>query len=932
MLNNMQALLDFSALNGVNQTFVESLFEQYVHDKNSVSADWQALFATMQYDKNVESNFKVKKSFENFTHHQASGSVQLPQQVNTRSAQDLINAYRRFGYLVAQINPLKFLQKKNHQVAQLELATYQLETIAVNQKLAVTDFQGQSSIALEALLPILQQCYTSDLAVEYMHLLDESELAFIRNKIESEYYNLTYSTDDKKNILQILNAAESLEKYLAAKYPGAKRFGLEGCDSLLVALDAILTKASSLSVKEITLGMSHRGRLNVLVNILGKLPNELFNEFEGKHDEHGLESGDVKYHQGFSSNVKTPHGDLHLSLMFNPSHLEIVTPVVIGSVRARQQRRQHNQAEVLAVNVHGDAAFAGQGVIMEILNMAQCPGFKVGGTIHIIANNQIGFTTDKPEDARSTMHCSDIGKMLNLPIIHVNADCPEAVAFAANMAVEYRALFKKDIIIDMIGYRRLGHNEADEPAATQPLMYAFIKQHPSVLTLYQQSLIKDNILTSAQIDEIKEGYRTLLDKRDKAVAKYITNLTTDPLIDWQMYSTKDWRASFNSQLPLEVLQQLAYTRDKLPANFKLHARVEKIVADRLQMTKGEILADWGYCETLAYATLLNEGYNIRLSGQDCGRGTFFHRHAVWHEQDSGNEYLSLNYLHAKQGKFDIINSILSEEAVLGFEYGFSTTDPRTLVIWEAQFGDFANGAQVVIDQFISSGEQKWGRLSGLVMLLPHGYEGQGPEHSSARLERYLQLCAQNNIQVCVPSNPAQIYHLLRRQLLRSLRKPLIVITPKSLLRHKKAVSTLADLSNGDFQLIIDDHEVNKEVVTRLVMCSGKIYYELLEHREKAQVTDLAIIRIEQLYPFPGEELTAIVKEYPKLTTLVWCQEEPENQGAWYSSRHFFEKCISDKQTLSYAGRSASAAPAVGYASLHQQQQEQLLIDAIGKKV
>jgi 2-oxoglutarate dehydrogenase E1 component len=929
MLNDMWKLLNSSSLNGANQTFVENLFELYQQNPEQVGDDWKKFFAAMQQEGHGVSNFQTKKYFENFHHDKVSHHTESSA-ASEFNVQNLINAYRLLGHLIADVNPLKFAQKKSTSyIKELDLSFHSLDKIRLEQKFAIKNFCNGNNLSLYDILQVLNKCYAQKIAVEYLHIVNEDERNFIQSKVEQEYFGLNYSVNEQKNILQLLNSAENLEKYLASKYPGATRFGLEGCDSLLVAIDAILCTGNANGLKEVTLGMNHRGRLNVIVNLLGKVPGELFSEFEGKHHEE-LESGDVKYHQGFSSNIKTNSGELHLSLMYNPSHLEIVTPVVSGSVRARQARRANNMSEVLAINVHGDAAFAGQGVVMETLNMSQCPGFKIGGSIHIITNNQIGFTTDKPEDARSTTYCTDIGKMLMIPIFHVNADCPESVAFVSKLAFEYRHKFNRDVIIDIIGYRRFGHNEADEPAATQPLMYNFIKQHPTVFTIYQQQLIKQNILTASDVNKIKDDYRQFLDQREQTVTKYHINPQTQA-VDWKIYAVNDWRTPFNSELPLEVIEQLANIRDKIPDGFKLHSRVEKIIADRKMMTKNQIPLDWGFGETLAYATLLNDGYNVRLSGQDCARGTFFHRHVVWYDQQNGAEYISLNNLHEKQGKFEIVNSILSEEAVLGFEYGFSTTEPRTLTIWEAQFGDFANGAQVVIDQFISSGEQKWGRLSGLVMLLPHGYEGQGPEHSSARLERYMQLCAQNNIQVCIPSTPAQIYHLLRRQLLRPVRKPLIVITPKSLLRHKRAISTLNDLQVGSFTPVIDDHDVSKDTVTRLIMCSGKIYYELLEEREKDHNPSIAIIRIEQLYPFPLEELASVLKEYSKVTTIVWCQEEPENQGAWYSSKHNFEAVLKTEQKLIYAGRAASAAPAVGYSSLHQQQQQQLLIDAIGKR-
>jgi 2-oxoglutarate dehydrogenase E1 component len=766
-----------------------------------------------------------------------------------------------------------------------------------------------------------------------MHIPDSPERIWVQDQIESTLLNVNYTKDTQTNILEDLIATDGLEKYLAAKYPGAKRFSIEGNDSLLVALNKLIHESGSQGMQEIVVGMTHRGRLNVLVNIFGKNPKELFDEFEGKHSKE-VESGDVKYHQGFSSDVQTPGGNVHLSLAFNPSHLEIVIPVMCGSVRARQEKRNGNGiAKVLPIAIHGDSSIAGQGVVMETFNMSQTHGYGVGGTVHIIINNQIGFTTSDVRDTRSTLYCSDIGKMMLIPIFHVNANDPEAVFTITKIALDYRNKFKKDVIIDLIGYRRMGHNEADEPSVTQPLMYKLIQNMPRVVQLYSKKLIELGIFTEEQIQSRIDKYTQLLDERDKAVAR---NLVSDGWksefsSDWSKYINVDWRVEAKTSMNIDKLKKVAITLDTLPSNLNLHPRLKKILDDRSKMTSGSLPIDWGYAEILSYATILLDGYKIRLSGQDCSRGTFFHRHSILHDQVTGDKYIPLNNLGAKQAKFQAIDSLLSEAAVLGFDYGYSTNEPQALIIWEAQFGDFANGAQVVIDQFISSGEQKWGRLSGLTMLLPHGYEGQGPEHTSARLERYLQLCAQQNMQVCIPSTPAQMYHLLRRQVLRPQRKPLIVFTPKSLLRHKMAVSTFADLADGKFLPVIADQYVQANNVSKIILCSGKIYYELEEKRLAEKLSNIAIIRLEQLYPFPDDELKAELAKYKNVKDVIWCQEEPRNQGGWYSIQHNIKNCLLPYQSLQYAGREAAAAPAVGYAHLHASQQKQVVIDAFSYK-
>jgi 2-oxoglutarate dehydrogenase E1 component len=764
-----------------------------------------------------------------------------------------------------------------------------------------------------------------------MHVVDTRIKRWFQQRMEPVRSRPEYSAETRKHILERLTAAEGLEKYLGSRYPGVKRFGLEGGESLIPCLDELIQRAGSYGAKEIVLGMAHRGRLNVLVNTLGKNPKELFDEFEGKKLA-GAGSGDVKYHQGFSSNVMTPGGEVHLAMAFNPSHLEIVSPVVEGSVRARQDRRgDKDGSQVVPIVMHGDAAFAGQGVVMETFQMSQTRGFGVGGTIHIVINNQVGFTTSRQDDARSTEYCTDVAKMVQAPILHVNADDPEAVMFVTQMAMDYRNEFKRDVVIDLVCYRRRGHNEADEPAATQPLMYEKIRNHKTTRALYAETLVADGVITEEEAKQMELDYRDALDKGEHVVKSLVKEPNKALYVDWSPYLGHEWTAKCKTSVALKTIQKLGKKLTAVPEGFTLQRQVAKIINDREKMTAGALALNWGYGEMMAYATLLNEGHPVRITGQDVGRGTFSHRHAVLHNQKDGSTHISLQQLSDDQPMFEIYDSLLSEEAVMAFEYGYATTTPNALIVWEAQFGDFANGAQVVIDQFLTSGEHKWGRLCGLTLLLPHGYEGQGPEHSSARLERFLQLCAEHNIQVCVPTTPSQVFHMLRRQVKRPLRKPLVAITPKSLLRHKEAISSLEDLTSGTFQTVLPEKEPSDpKKVTRLIMCSGKVYYDLLEKKKADGRDDVAIVRIEQLYPFPADDLDELLSQYTRLKTVVWCQEEPMNQGAWYCSQHHMRNALqrlNPKLYLQYAGREASAAPACGHMSIHIEEQKKLVNDA-----
>jgi len=746
---------------------------------------------------------------------------------------------------------------------------------------------------------------------------------------------LNLDEDQKLWLLQLLTAAEGLENHLHSRYVGQKRFSLEGGEALIPLLDELIQRAGAKGIEEVVLGMAHRGRLNVLTNILGKPPGAIFQEFEGRFDlDSQLASGDVKYHQGFSTDVETPGGIVHLALSFNPSHLEIISPVVEGSVRARQQRRKDREGQkVLPILIHGDAAFAGQGVVMETFNMSQARGFGTGGTVHVIINNQIGFTTSNPLDARSTFYCTDVAKMVQAPIFHVNGNDPEAVIFVTRLAHDYRKTFHRDVLIDVVCYRRHGHNEADEPAVTQPRMYKLIRRQPTVRTLYAERLANEGTLSMERSQALVEETRTSLEHGEVVTRPFLCGLPNPYSVTWKPYLKVKWDHPADTSLPAATLERLAQRLLSVPEGFHLHPRVGRLMNERERMASGERQLDWGFAETLAYASLVAEGHPVRLSGQDSARGTFFHRHAVLHDQLTGSAYRPLQHISRDQGNFTVIDSLLSEEAVLGFEYGYASAAPDTLTLWEAQFGDFANGAQVVIDQFISSGDAKWGRLCGLVMLLPHGYEGQGPEHSSARLERFLQLCAGHNMQVCQPTTPAQIFHLLRLQMVRPFRKPLVVMTPKSLLRHKMATSPLTELSNARFQPVIGEvEEVDPERVVRVIACSGKVYYDLIEARRTRGLSDAAVVRIEQLYPFPEEPFVQALAPFPNAKQLIWCQEEPQNQGAWDQIRHRFHTQVAGGMSLYFSGRPVAASPAVGYYPLHLKQQETLVEEALTGKL
>jgi 2-oxoglutarate dehydrogenase E1 component len=926
----MKAWLESSHLNGGNIVYIEELYESYLDNSASVSAEWQGIFSQLPKVEGSEVEYRHSAIRDEFK----ALAKQANKQVVVSSGNDakqvkvlqLINAFRFRGHQNANLDPLGLWQRDK--VRDLQLSHHDLSENDFDKEYNVGSFAiGQDTMKLGDLYKALRNTYCGSIGAEYMHMTATDEKRWLQQRLESVQSKAALSVDQKTELLQGLIAADGLEKYLGAKFPGAKRFSLEGGDSLVPMLKELITRAGAAGTKEVVMGMAHRGRLNVLVNVMGKNPSKLFDEFAGKHDEI-LSSGDVKYHQGYSSDFVTPGGTVHLALAFNPSHLEIVNPVVIGSVRARLDRRDCDQGDlVLPITIHGDSAIAGQGVVQETFNMSQARAFKVGGTVRIVVNNQVGFTTSVAEDTRSGEYCTEIAKMVQAPIIHVNGDDPEAVILATQIALDYRNEFKRDVVIDLVCYRRHGHNEADEPSATQPLMYKIVKKHPTPRQLYADKLSAEGSLTTAKIDELTAYYRKLLDEGQCTVDQW--RPMTEHSVDWTPYLGHEWDDDYDKEISLEKLKELAVKLSSYPENHPVHSRVKKIYDDRMKMATGEKLLDWGMAENLAYASIVDRGDRVRITGQDAGRGTFFHRHAVLHNQDDASTYLPLKNIREGQGPFDIHDSVLSEVSVLAFEYGYTTAEPAGLTIWEAQFGDFANCAQVVFDQFISSGEQKWGRLCGLTMLLPHGYEGQGPEHSSARLERFLQLCADHNMQVCVPSTPAQVFNMLRRQVVRPMRRPLVVMSPKSLLRHPLAVSSLEEMSTGVFHSVIGEvDELDSKAVERVVFCSGKVYYELLEQRRKNELNNIAIVRIEQLYPFPEQELQAVLKEYQHVKQFVWCQEEPQNQGAWYCSQHNFRAAIPENTTLTYAGRKASAAPAVGYMSLHVKEQQALVTQAL----
>lgn len=931
-----------------NAPYIESLYEQYLIDSDSVDTDWQHYFEQYKSPNDAQHS-AIKDQFLLLARNQTANKVTIAATSANESAttgavnradpkqmgvQQLISAYRRRGHRHAKLDPLGLHPRP--EVEDLTLAYHNLSEADLDTVYPTSDLSiDKTEAPLREIIEIMERVYCRYIGVEYMHVTTSTEKRWMEQYLESNLGYINFDEEKRLSILERLTAAEGLERYLARKYTGVKRFGLEGGESFISAVNEIIQRAGGYGTKEMVIGMAHRGRLNLLVNILGKNPADLFDEFDGKvQPEKG--SGDVKYHNGYSSNVMTPGGEVHLALAFNPSHLEIVSPVLEGSVRARQVRRNDTTGNlVLPIVVHGDAAFAAQGVVQETFQMSQTRAYTTGGTLHIVINNQVGFTTSRQEDARSTEYCTDVAKMVHAPILHVNGDDPESVVFAAQLALDYRHEFGKDIIIDLFCYRRNGHNEADEPSATQPLMYAVIKKLPTTRAIYAQHLIDAGILNKESEKQYEDEYRESLDRGDNVANSLVNEPNEELFVDWKPYLGHDLVDDWDTSVDIDILRDYGRRMAQMPEGYKLQRQVQKVVEQRLAMQTGEEPLNWGAAETLAYATLVaNDDIMVRITGEDVGRGTFSHRHSEIYNVNDGSMYVPLAHMSETQARFATYNSLLSEEAVLAFEYGYATTVPNALIVWEAQFGDFVNGAQVVIDQFIASGETKWQRVCGLTMLLPHGFEGQGPEHSSARLERFLQLCAEDNMQVITPTTPAQIYHALRRQAVRPIRKPLIVMSPKSLLRHKLATSQLEELASGKFETVVSEmDQLNPDNVTRMVLCGGKVYYDLLEQRRALGLDHVAIIRIEQLYPLPETRMIAEIEKYKNLSEIVWTQEEPLNQGAWYYlAPHMYRIVVphpTKAKVMEPVARPASAAPATGSAKLHTQQQQALIAGGLG---
>jgi 2-oxoglutarate dehydrogenase E1 component len=935
----LKEYLGTSYLFGANAPFIEELYESYLADPASVAPEWRRYFDQLQQlpGRPDVAHEPIRQSFVKLVKAPRTAAVGVPTATAAEAGRkqvwvlQLANNYRRLGMLHANIDPLKRFEKPP--IPEFDPASYGLTDEDMEATFNTAALFGPEQMPLREILRALRETYCGSIGAEFWHIADTRQRRWVQQRLESTRAQPSYSADFKRFILERVTAAETLERYLHTRYVGQKRFSLEGGDSLIPLLDHLLQRAGEKGVQETVIGMAHRGRLNVLVNTMGKMPKDLFLEFEGKPIEH-LPAGDVKYHMGFSSDINTPGGPMHLSLAFNPSHLEIVDPVVEGSVRARQHRRKDREGkQVLPVVIHGDAAFAGQGVVMETLNLSQTRGYRTGGTVHVIVNNQIGFTTSDVRDVRSTLYCTDVVKMIDAPVFHVNGDDPEAVCFVTELALDFRMEFQKDVVVDLVCFRRQGHNEQDEPMVTQPLMYKTINQHPGTRKLYADKLAAQGVIRPEDAEEMIAAYRAAMDAGYHTNKNILTSFHPPYAVNWERFRGTKWTERADTGLSMSDLKALADRLTTVPAGFKLHPRVEKVMADRRQMAQGKLPVDWGMAENLAYAALIKDGYGVRLSGQDTGRGTFFHRHAVLHDQarerwDAGT-YIPLQHIAENQPPFVVIDSVLSEEAVLGFEYGYATAEPNELVVWEAQFGDFANGAQVVIDQFIASGEVKWGRLCALALMLPHGYEGQGPEHSSARLERFLQQCADYNMQIVVPSTPAQMFHVLRRQMLRPYRKPLIIMSPKSMLRHKESISSLEELTGGRFQPVIDETDnIDPAGVRRVVFCSGKVYYDVRAARRERAIKDIAIVRLEQLYPFPHDDYTAQIQKYAGATEVIWCQEEPGNQGAWHRIQHYLLRHMLPHQRLAYALRPSSASPAAGYMALHIEQQKAVIEAAL----
>lgn len=909
-----------SILQGDHQSFLEELYEKFLRSPESLRQDWRDFFSSFTNPTEIQldqSSIDTDDILPNW----------ISDDLNIR-VYKLLNDYRRHGHSVANTDPLG-LNKKNPKVF-YDLYKYGISKDDLKKKVSVSFGNRVLTDFLENIIKLFEVIYCSNIGFEFFYIRDEIKRNWIIEKVESDEFLQYPDKEVIRTLYEYLFKAEYFEKFLAIKFPGKKRFSLEGSESLVPTLFYIIEEASKYSTEQIIIGMAHRGRLNVLANVMKKDASQIFAEFIENINQ-DIPLGDVKYHLGYSNDyVAKNNRKIHLSLAFNPSHLEVVNPVVMGSVRARQHKlNDFERGKVFALLIHGDAAIAGQGINYEMINMSHLNGYTIGGAIHIVVNNQIGFTT-LPQDARSTPYATDIAKLLQNPIFHVNGDDPIAIYKTVKLAVEFREKFKTDVFIDLISFRRWGHNETDEPTFTQPIMYKKIKEHPGTFTLFEKA-VSQELLPEEEREHIKKAYIQYLEVSHKKLIEEDIKIQIQTLTDqWKGLKKIDLENEPETNVKKDTLEKITQLITHVPENFTLNPKVQRLFQERYEMifTPKKRKIDWGMAELLAYGSLLLEGVSIRLSGQDCKRGTFSHRHSAVYDMETGEEYIPLKHLDKNQASFEVINSLLSEEAVLAFEFGYSLADPNTLVIWEAQFGDFANGAQVIIDQFISSSEAKWQRMSGITMFLPHGYEGQGPEHSSARLERYLQLCSQHNIQVVYPTLPSQIFHLLRRQIKRNYRKPLIVMTPKSLLRHPLVVSEIQDFTDGNFKEIIDEinQNINPKNVNKLIFCTGKIYYELLESREKKGIDSIAIIRIEQLYPFPVEPLKLVIQNYPNVNTYLWVQEEPRNQGAWiFMENHLGHIC---PKKLNYCGRVASPSPATGYYKVYLKEQEAIIKEAL----
>ena len=948
-----------SFLGNNSSEFIEELYAQYITNPQGLTEEWKEFFKGLKDNKELIINTvngpswspKKKKKFTRMNgekiNDQSVDNVDISgdkeNAKNSIRVSTLTRAYRIRGHMIANLDPLSLLKREEH--SELKPETYGLSKKDENKKIFLDGTLGMETSNLKEIIKSLKEIYCGNIGYEFMHMADPKERSWIRERIEGKEKGIKFTENGKRAILNKLIEAEGFEKFLHIKFVGTKRFGLDGAESLIPALEQIIKRGGHLGVKEVKIGMPHRGRLNVLANMMQKPFRVIFKEFFGeKIDSKKDFEGDVKYHLGASANREFDGNLVHISLTDNPSHLEAVNPIVLGQVRAKQYfHKDKERKKVIPVLIHGDAAFAGQGVVAECFAMSGLPGHNTGGTIHIIVNNQIGFTT-APRFARSSPYPSDLAKMVEAPILHVNGDDPEAVVHCAKIATEFRQKFNRDVVIDMVCYRRFGHNEGDEPSFTQPLMYKKIRTHPSTLQIYGKKLNAQGLISQQEIESQQRKFKEFLSKEFANARSYKEKMTWFDGV-WSRFKPeigKDKRGI--TGVEKKELINIGKKITEIPKNFSLHKTLMKIFENKRKMFTDGKQIDWATAESLAFGTLLNEGFSVRLSGQDTGRGTFSQRHAVLRNQDNHDRYVPLQHLAKNQKKFEVIDSLLSELGVLGFEFGYSLSEPETLVLWEAQFGDFANGAQVVIDQFISSAESKWSRASGLVMLLPHGYEGQGPEHSSARLERFLQLCAQENLQVVNCTTPANYFHLLRRQMRRDFRKPLIIMTPKSLLRHKKCVSNLEDFTKKTrFHRILIDHSYLPESkfiklkkdnkIKKVIMCSGKIYFDLLEAREKSKDDSVVFIRIEQLYPFPAKHLAKELSRY-KNAKFYWCQEEPMNMGAWNTSKYYIDRTLEIIQVkgekVKYIGRNAAASPATGNLNKHLAEQKEILEKVVGK--